>query len=68
MELATLPLLGGHAPNLEDVTLGEMKGPGGDVDALPSLHLKRTTFTDGKVAVFSYSGRFSWCESRTCML
>lgn len=29
----------GHAANLQDVTLGEMKGPGGNVNALSSLHL-----------------------------
>lgn len=47
------PLVG-CAANLQDVALGEMKGPGGNVDALSSLHLKNTTFFNGTVVFFIY--------------
>lgn len=44
----------GCAANLQDVALGEMKGPGGNVDALSSLHLKNTTFFNGTGVFFIY--------------
>lgn len=63
---------GGRAANLQDVALGEMEGPGRNVDALSSLHLKNTTIIylsfNGTVAFFIYIKSESQMFACVCYL